>query len=75
MSDLTAKEFIQVLQLFRVSDFAIQRCVRLHHPCGSADANSGVSFGPLAVLVRAVVRLWSVSGQGDCSQTERCYIS
>lgn len=74
ISDLSAKEFIQVLQLFGVSDFAIQRRVRLHHPCGSADSNSGVSFDPLAVMVRALVRLWSVSGQGDCSQTERCYL-
>lgn len=73
-SDLTAKEFIQVLQLFWVSDFAIQRCVGLHHPRGSADSNSGVPFDPLAVMVRAVVRLGSVSGQGDCSQTESCYL-
>lgn len=67
ISDLIAKEFIQVLQLLWVGDFAIQRCVGLHHSCGAADSNSGVSFDPLAVMLRAVVSLWSVSGQGDCS--------
>lgn len=69
IADLIAKEFIQVLQFLWVGDFTIQRRIWLHHSCSAADSNSGVSFDPLTVMVLAVVRLWSVSGQGDCIQT------
>lgn len=54
-SHLIAKEFIQISQLFPVGNLTIQRRVGLHHPCGPADSNGGISLDPLSVLVCPMV--------------------
>jgi len=68
-SHLIAEEFVQVSQLVGVGDLTLQRRVALQRPRGPADSNGRVSLDPLIALVWAVVGLWRVVGQGDCSQT------
>lgn len=72
-SHLIAEEFVQVSQLFGVGDLAVQRHVPLHHPRGPADSNGWVSMNSPTVRVRHVVGMWSVAGQGDCSQTREMW--
>lgn len=69
---LIAKKFIQVAQLLWVCNLTIQGRAWLHHSCGPANSNGGISLDAFAVLVWHVVRMWSVSWQGNCSQTEMC---
>lgn len=71
---LIAKKFIQVPQLLWVCNLTIQGRAWLHHSRGPANSNGGISLDAFAVLVWPVVRMWSVSWQGNCSQTEMCTI-